>query len=72
MNVIYGVCLLCLLIVFAYRVLYMLNSKHRLQLRPDDPVSFPAVYGVNKVRCSVFKFLGDVQCSLFYIYAYHI
>ena len=33
---------------------YMLNCKHHMQLGPDDSVSFPAIYGVNKVRCSFF------------------
>ena len=39
---------------FTYLDLYILNSKHHIQLGPDDAVSFPAVYGVSKVCCSFF------------------
>lgn len=30
----------------------MLKCKHRMNLGLDDSVSFPAVYGANKVCCS--------------------
>ena len=47
---------------FAYFVEYILNSKQHMQLGPDDSVSLPTVYGVNKVHCSYFfKFLIDIK-----------
>ena len=30
---------------FTYLCIKMLNSKHHIQLGPDDSVSFPVVYG---------------------------
>ena len=43
----------------SYFIINILSSKYHIQLGPDDSMSFPAVYGANKVNCS---------CSLDHLY----
>ena len=35
---------------FTYHVVHMLNNLHHEQLGQDDSMSFPALYGANKVH----------------------
>ena len=37
---------------FAHFIKNALNCEHHIQLVPNDSVSFPPVYGANKVSCS--------------------